>query len=97
MGSRTFISARSARNSRKTLIRLMGGRCAKCGSAKRLEFHHLSPRTWIANKCNRWVRIARYRRDWLAGSLELLCRKCNACAGSPRGTASAYASVVIPP
>lgn len=75
-------AARSAYYARRRLIEQMGGRCARCGadedeSGYAMEFHHPNGRDWSVRKTNRWVRIALYRRDWLAGNLELNCRPCN--------------------
>lgn len=77
---------RSYRKRRCALIEAMGGKCVVCGKAEpevKLEFNHLKPRTWRAEKTSRWVRIALYWREWLAGILDLRCSDCNKKAGRP--------------
>ena len=71
--------------SRAELIAAMGGVCVTpgCGKTERLEFNHLERRTWIARRSNRWVRLAKYKREHAAGLLDLRCRSCNARAGKP--------------
>jgi len=73
-----------ARRLRDELIAEMGAACVKCGSWDQLEFNHTAARRWIANRVNRWQRMILYRRDWLAGELELLCKSCNATDGARR-------------
>ena len=70
---------------RARLITAMGGRCKLCGSRYKLEFHHSSARKWVASNHNRWVRLAKYRRDYIAGILVLLCKRCNLACGKPDG------------
>lgn len=64
---------------RARLIREMGGACVGCGTKIDLEFHHKDrrTRTWVANRTARWVRLARYRREWHQGLIELRCGACN--------------------
>ena len=69
---------RTTRNAVETLKRQMGGRCERCGSREKLQFHHPYGRDWDPTKVNRWVRIARYRREANNGLLTLLCKPCNA-------------------
>jgi hypothetical protein len=69
--------ARWAHRRRKQLIRLLGGCCTKCGSSRKLEFHHTGARTWVARKKSRWMRMVLYWRDYQAGIIELLCRRCH--------------------
>lgn len=70
---------------RAELIGLMGGKCSNedCGSVFEFEFHHKFGKDWEPSKTSRWVRLARYRREWKAGLVELLCKTCNAKAGRP--------------
>ena len=65
-------------------IALLGGKCVRCGSKKKLEFHHTKTRTWIASAMNRWSRLAAYKRDIERGEIELLCKRCNQRAGKPK-------------
>jgi hypothetical protein len=76
-----------ARRERAKLITLLGGKCEKCGESDpaNLEFNHTSPRNWEPRKHSQWGRIFRYRRDYAAGILNLLCRSCNASVGYPDG------------
>jgi 5-methylcytosine-specific restriction endonuclease McrA len=68
---------------RQELINEMGGKCTQCGLLFDLEFHHLKSRSWVANRSSRWVRLARYRREWRRGEIILLCHQCNLSAGRP--------------
>ncbi len=72
------------RELRAELVASLGGRCAQCGSKKKLEFHHKKTRTWIASQLNRWSRLKRYSEEIKAGLIELLCKKCNQRAGKPK-------------
>jgi len=69
---------RHAELRRELLIIEMGGRCQSCGAKQKLEIDHVNGRDWEPRKVNRWVRIARYWREFHEGKLQLLCRKCNA-------------------
>lgn len=74
---------RSAARSRERLIAELGGRCVECGTTERLEFDHLTPRTWDRNSLNAHRRMAMYKREAAEGKIQLLCRSCNASKGSP--------------
>jgi hypothetical protein len=64
------------------------GRCACCQrdlSPDLLEVDHVNGRAWLLRKLNRWARVARYWREFLAGvELRALCRHCNARLGGTR-------------
>jgi hypothetical protein len=81
---RTEYSAAWARKKREELIELLGGKCHKCGSKNKLEFHHKYVREWVAAKKSRWQRMVLYRREYDAGEIELSCRHCNARDGKPK-------------
>jgi hypothetical protein len=66
-----------AHRRRRQLVQLLGGCCRRCGSSRKLEFHHTGPRTWVARKKSRWMRIILYFRDHQAGIIQLVCRKCH--------------------
>jgi len=85
MGKRTAGDRRvKYKKARRKLLWEMGHRCFRCGYKWRLEFHHLKSRTWVAAKTSRWVRLARYRREWKSGIVVLACRKCNKLIGRPK-------------
>lgn len=81
--SKRYIRRRNYRKGRRALIKQMGGKCFRCKYKWRLEFHHLVPRTWDPAKTSRWVRLARYRREWKAGIVCLACKRCNKLIGRP--------------
>jgi hypothetical protein len=64
-------------SSRLGLIAKMGGVCRNCGSDENLHVHHYPAKSWQSSKCNRWVRLARYKRDLAEGTVYLLCGKCH--------------------
>lgn len=68
---------------RKQMIADLGGKCKRCGSKKKLEFHHTHPRTWETRKHNQWVRLNKYQEDIDAGHIEVWCKPCNQEAGIP--------------
>jgi len=80
---------RSAREFRRSLIQVLGGRCILCGRSRRLEFHHPHGRDWTANRMNQMQRLRMYWRDYHLGNLELLCKKCNQGIGKPKDSAEA--------
>lgn len=57
------------------------GQCSRCHryfSHDRLEIDHVDGATWNKRRCNAWVRVARYWREFQAGvKLRALCRSCN--------------------
>lgn len=69
---------------RLRLLAQLGGKCAKCGKKKHLEFDHPNGRNYQPSKLSRHGRLARYRRDAAAGNLRVLCRKCNRAEGRAR-------------
>ena len=62
---------------REKLIRDMGGKCVLCGSKEKLEVDHKDGRTWDIKKLNRVMRVKRYRAEFEAGLVRLLCKNCN--------------------
>src|SRR5262245_7008210 len=75
--------AKNVPRRRKSPIVRLGGRCKFCGRKRRLEFHHLGKRTWIASKTSRCRRMVHSEREAAAGLLVLACRRCNASLGEP--------------
>lgn len=74
---------------REKLIADMGGVCVLSDSscAGRLEFDHVNPaaKGFVAARVSSHRRVRRYRRDWEAGNLQLLCRSHNARKGKVYG------------
>lgn len=63
---------------RKALIERLGGKCAECGTRRRLEFDHPRGRDYDPARLSQWRRIKRYEEDARAGNLRVLCRFDNA-------------------
>ena len=80
---RCDVRRKKYRRDRRELIAALGHKCFKCGYKWRLEFHHLTKRTWITRKTNRWTRLKRYKEEAEAGIVVLACRTCNAQIGRP--------------
>jgi hypothetical protein len=76
---------------RDKLRALLGGVCQRCRSTEDLQFHHPHGRLWEPRRMNLRHRMRLYQRDYQAGLLELLCRKCNGIDGQVR--ARFYADV----
>lgn len=74
---------RNYKKGRRKLIQEMGGKCFYCHRVRKLEFHHKKRKDWKQAKTSRWVRLARYRREWLEGIVVLCCPKCNKRLGQP--------------
>jgi hypothetical protein len=62
---------------RDALINDMGGRCEQCGTAEKLEFNHKYGKCWEPRMICFYNRMLRYRREFEAGELNLLCKSCN--------------------
>lgn len=62
---------------RKLLIKVLGSKCAYCGSKEKLEFDHIEPNGIM--RCD----VSRSKREWewfaaiLNNNLQLLCQPCN--------------------
>ena len=67
---------------RRALIEKLGGKCAKCGSIKRLEIDHVNGRSYRLSALSRWQRVIIYKREAEAGLLRVLCRPCDAGGGA---------------
>lgn len=68
-----------AQRVRSELINKMGGVCVDCGAddQDKLEFDHVHGRDYEPKKLSYSARLARYRREFEAGLLRLLCADCN--------------------
>jgi uncharacterized OB-fold protein len=62
---------------RQELIKLMGGVCVECGTDENLEFNHKYGKLWEPRNVCYWQRLKRYRQEFEAGELNLLCKSCN--------------------
>lgn len=74
MGLRQRIWARDAR---ARLVRLLGGKCARCGVTHPLQFDCIMPCGDAHHKVGFAQRISFYRRQQAAGNLQLLCTDCH--------------------
>lgn len=52
--NRNVYSLARYHHKRRQFISLLGGRCVKCDTTKRLEFDHVSPRTKAFDIANYW-------------------------------------------
>lgn len=70
---------------RYNLVQEMGARCAvdECPNQD-LEFDHPEGRDWDPGKISKYQRLKKYREDWLAGKLRLLCQSHNGRDGGGR-------------
>lgn len=66
------------RKSRRKLIALLGGACAICASARRLQVDHIDGRDWCVRHEGLRGRVRRYWAEYRAGArLRVLCAPCN--------------------
>jgi hypothetical protein len=78
-----------ARRMHRRLVRMLGGRCALCGTRHRLEIDHprgrrVGNRT-VRLRVNFTTRVRRYWLEYARGvRLRPLCRNCNARDGGGR-------------
>ena len=78
VGGSSWRQVEWARRERERLVKLMGGRCVRCGTDQDLQFDHRDGlRTWICRDLSRWMRMVLYRREHAEGKLQLLCSACN--------------------
>ncbi len=66
-----------ARRWRSILKWLLRGRCALCGSDEDLEFDCIRPRGDTHHRFDTSERMSFYRKQFLLGNLQLLCKKCH--------------------
>jgi hypothetical protein len=67
---------RERRKSRVELVRALGGLCACCGSTRRLCFYRPLGGFACVQRLSVYARLKYYWTEFLAGNLELLCRRC---------------------
>jgi hypothetical protein len=77
---------------RDAAVAAMGGKCARCGAAERLEVDHIDPSTKIAHSIWSW---AADRRAAELAKCQLLCRPCHITKSAderrrPCGTTARY-------
>lgn len=61
---------------RKEAILRLGGKCAKCGSCKRLDFDHVDPKTKVLAIGKMW-QSSRARFETELAKCQLLCKECH--------------------
>jgi ribosomal protein L40E len=72
------------RRKREILLKLLGGKCRRCGGINGLEPNHTQKRLWRSRELWSNQRLKKYIEEAKAGVLkELLCRGCNASEGQP--------------
>lgn len=84
---------------KSTMIRMLGGKCALCGSTKRLEFDHIGPKSKTFDPLKVWSFSEEMREKELL-KCQLLCKQCHLwktltergkkTAKNTHGTVSAY-------
>src|SRR5690349_8209405 len=64
---------------RRLVFALLGGRCAECGSTRRLQVNHIYERDWEPRRVASYYRWLRYWREARAKPplVNLLCAGCN--------------------
>lgn len=62
---------------RKLFIKILGGKCAFCGSKDGLEFDHIEPTKTHRHDVSRSVREWEWFAAYLNNNLQLLCKDCN--------------------
>lgn len=67
---------RERRASRKVLLHALGGRCSCCGSTRRLCFFRPRGGATGVQRLSIYARLRFYWTQFLAGNLELVCRRC---------------------
>ena len=66
-----------ARRARLQLLHALGGVCAECFSAERLEFDCIVPCGDAHHRMDTSARMSFYRAQHRAGNLQVLCSTCN--------------------
>ena len=64
------------KKSRAKLVRTLGGKCSCCGSTRRLCFYRPRAGGVPAGSLSVYARLRLYWSLFLAGNLELVCRRC---------------------
>ena len=63
---------------RADLLKQLGGKCAKCGRTKDLQFDHKKSRNWKPETMSKEKRLRSYQTAAKAGKIQLLCAGCHA-------------------
>ncbi len=66
-----------ARRKRRELVAVLGGVCAFCGTQESLSFDCIRPMGHAHHRYDTSHRMSFYRRQLVAGNLQLLCAECN--------------------
>lgn len=68
-----------ATTERRKLIVALGPRCIDCGTddMEVLEIDHIHGRDWVLKDFSSSARVARYKREFAEGKLQVLCGTCN--------------------
>ena len=62
---------------RKLFIKILGSRCAYCGTKDKLEFDHIHSSPIMMRDMSRSKREWHWFDEYIKGNLQLLCFKCN--------------------
>ena len=73
-----------AKAARQRLLDELGGACALCGSGEDLEIDHPAGVTYDPAKLSSSQRVSRYRAEARAGTVRVLCSRCNGSDGNFR-------------
>jgi 5-methylcytosine-specific restriction endonuclease McrA len=73
-----------AQATREKLIRILGGRCKRCGLDTNLTFDCIVPTGGAHHKLSSVGRVTYYKREMARGNVQLLCHSCNSKKGATR-------------
>jgi len=71
-----------AKKRREMLMRILGNRCAKCGSDQELEFDCVSPKGHAHHEYEQSWRMSFYLAQFHDDNLQILCAPCNRVKGN---------------
>jgi 5-methylcytosine-specific restriction endonuclease McrA len=74
-----------AKKRRLELIVELGGKCAECGTTRKLEVDHVDGRDWEVRRKESSARVSKYWKEHREGvRLQVLCQECNGTDGAYR-------------